>query len=189
MPKWSQLSRSQQAEARRIHTDMGKAGIVTTVSQVAAHWDDAQEWHSGAIDTARYVEITGAELVKETRANSDSVIRVAGSDFEIPGDEDDFSKFIPQSALVGVPPGAAVDVQLWVNGQLKLSSLTATDTLIPCGTFSGAPGPRPGRPEVGGIVQVRLGDILDQVDAWREPHGLSRAEAVRRLVADGLAAQ
>jgi hypothetical protein len=188
MAKWNELSKGQQAEARLIHTDMGKAGIRTTVSQVAVHWDGAQQWRSGAISTARYAEITGAELAKDTRADSGSVIRVAGSDFEIPGDEEDFREFIPQSGLVGVPSGAAVDCQLWVNGKLELSSRRSTDTLIPSGP-SPAQGRRPGRPDVGGIVQVRLGDLLDQVDAWREPHGLSRAEAVRRLVADGLAAQ
>ncbi len=44
----------------------------------------------------------------------------------------------------------------------------------------------PGRPEIGGRVQVRLGDLLPSVDAFAEKQGCSRAEAVRRLVATGL---
>jgi hypothetical protein len=44
----------------------------------------------------------------------------------------------------------------------------------------------PGRPEIGGRVQVRLGDLLPSVDAFAEKQRCSRAEAVRRLVATGL---
>ncbi|SDU79495.1 hypothetical protein [Jiangella alkaliphila] len=44
----------------------------------------------------------------------------------------------------------------------------------------------PGRPEIGGRVQVRLGDLLPSVDVFAEKQGCSRAEAVRRLVATGL---
>jgi hypothetical protein len=47
----------------------------------------------------------------------------------------------------------------------------------------------PGRPEIGGRVQVRLGDLLPRVDAYAAGRGCSRAEAVRILVAAGLAAQ
>jgi hypothetical protein len=44
----------------------------------------------------------------------------------------------------------------------------------------------PGRPEVGGLVQVRLGKLLPSVDAYATEHRCSRAEAVRRLVVAGL---
>ena len=44
----------------------------------------------------------------------------------------------------------------------------------------------PGRPEIGGLVQVRLGNLLPSVDAYAARHGWSRAEAVRRLVVAGL---
>ncbi|MFP3966092.1 hypothetical protein SMC26_27550 [Actinomadura fulvescens] len=44
----------------------------------------------------------------------------------------------------------------------------------------------PGRPEIGGRVQVRLGDLLPQVDQYADRHGISRAEAVRTLISAGL---
>lgn len=47
----------------------------------------------------------------------------------------------------------------------------------------------PGRPVIGGKVQVRLGDLLPLVDAWAAEQGIERAEAVRRLVSAGLDAQ
>lgn len=47
----------------------------------------------------------------------------------------------------------------------------------------------PGRPEIGGLVQVRLGKLLPSVDAYATEQGCSRAEAVRRLVVAGLAAE
>jgi hypothetical protein len=47
---------------------------------------------------------------------------------------------------------------------------------------------RPGRPEIGEPVQVRLGDLLPPVDAYAQAHGIKRAEAIRRLVTTGLAA-
>lgn len=47
----------------------------------------------------------------------------------------------------------------------------------------------PGRPEIGPPVNVRLGEHLTGVDAYAKEFGISRAEAVRRLVAAGLADQ
>lgn len=48
-------------------------------------------------------------------------------------------------------------------------------------------GPAPvGRPEVGGVVNVRLGALLPRVDAEAERAGESRAEAIRRLLAAAL---
>ena len=47
----------------------------------------------------------------------------------------------------------------------------------------------PGRPEIGGTVNTRLGDLLPRVDAWAEMQGLKRAEAIRRLVTAGLDAE
>lgn len=49
-------------------------------------------------------------------------------------------------------------------------------------------GPAPvGRPEVGGVVNVRLGALLTQVDAEAARAGESRAETIRRLLAAALA--
>jgi hypothetical protein len=45
----------------------------------------------------------------------------------------------------------------------------------------------PGRPEIGAPIQVRLGDLLPQVEAWAAEHGVSRAEAARRLISTALA--
>ena len=45
-----------------------------------------------------------------------------------------------------------------------------------------------GRPAIGGEVLIRLGDTLPAVDAYAETGGISRAEAVRRLVEIGLRA-
>jgi len=47
---------------------------------------------------------------------------------------------------------------------------------------------RAGRPKIGGEVQVRLGDLLPDVDAWAADNGVKRAEAIRRLVLAGLRA-
>lgn len=47
----------------------------------------------------------------------------------------------------------------------------------------------PGRPEVGGKALVRFGDLLPEVDAWAARAGVSRSEALRRLVATGLEAE
>lgn len=44
----------------------------------------------------------------------------------------------------------------------------------------------PGRPEIGGEVKVRLGELLGAVDEWAAAQDVSRAEAVRRLVSAGL---
>lgn len=45
----------------------------------------------------------------------------------------------------------------------------------------------PGRPEIGGRVNIRLGDLVEAVDKWAERAGLSRADAVRKLVERALA--
>ena len=45
-----------------------------------------------------------------------------------------------------------------------------------------------GRPEIGGAVHVRLGDLLRQVDEWAAARAMTRAEAVRKLVEHGLRA-
>jgi hypothetical protein len=45
----------------------------------------------------------------------------------------------------------------------------------------------PGRPEIGGRVQVRLGHLLPAVDSYAADHRCSRAEGVRLLVIAGLA--
>jgi hypothetical protein len=47
----------------------------------------------------------------------------------------------------------------------------------------------PGRPEIGGLVQVRLGKLLPSIDAYAAEQSCSRAEAVRRLVLAGLASE
>ncbi len=45
----------------------------------------------------------------------------------------------------------------------------------------------PGRPEIGGAVHLRLGELLDQVDEWARERNISRSAAVRRLISQGLA--
>lgn len=45
-----------------------------------------------------------------------------------------------------------------------------------------------GRPEIGGRVTTALGDRLEEIDAYAAARGLSRAEAIRRLVSAGLSA-
>lgn len=44
----------------------------------------------------------------------------------------------------------------------------------------------PGRPEISGRVQVRLGDLLERVDAYASQGGISRAQAIRKLISAGL---
>lgn len=46
----------------------------------------------------------------------------------------------------------------------------------------------PGRPKIGGEVLVRLGDLLDDVDAYAKENGQSRAEVIRIAVGDFLTA-
>lgn len=46
----------------------------------------------------------------------------------------------------------------------------------------------PGRPEIGSRVQVRLGDLLGEVDTFAREQAVNRAEAVRRLVSAALRA-
>jgi len=47
---------------------------------------------------------------------------------------------------------------------------------------------RAGRPEIGGAVHVRLGELLPAVDAYAAERGLNRAEAVRELTGAGIKA-
>jgi len=44
----------------------------------------------------------------------------------------------------------------------------------------------PGRPEIGNPVQVRLGDLLERVDAYAAEQGRTRADALRELIGRGL---
>jgi hypothetical protein len=45
-----------------------------------------------------------------------------------------------------------------------------------------------GRPEIGQPINIRLGDeLLDAVDNYAADHEVSRAEAIRILLADALA--
>lgn len=44
----------------------------------------------------------------------------------------------------------------------------------------------PGRPEIGGRVNVRLGDLAPRVEVWAKDNGVKQAEAIRRLIARGL---
>jgi hypothetical protein len=55
------------------------------------------------------------------------------------------------------------------------------------GEIPGEEDRRPGRPEIGEPVQVRLGDLLGAVDAYAAAKGIKRAEAIRQLVTTGLA--
>lgn len=47
--------------------------------------------------------------------------------------------------------------------------------------------PRGGRPKIGNIVSVAMGDTLPEVDAYAQENGIKRAEAIRTLVTLGLA--
>ncbi|MGH3838593.1 MAG: hypothetical protein ACRDSF_23300 [Pseudonocardiaceae bacterium] len=49
-----------------------------------------------------------------------------------------------------------------------------------------SPAATTGRPEVGNVVHVRLGEVAAAVDAYAAEHWMSRAQAVCELVADGL---
>ena len=44
----------------------------------------------------------------------------------------------------------------------------------------------PGRPEIGGAVHVRLGELVQGVDAYAKRHEMSRADAIRSLIEDAL---
>lgn len=55
------------------------------------------------------------------------------------------------------------------------------------GEIPGEEDRRPGRPEIGEPVGVRLGDLLGAVDAYASAKGVKRAEAIRQLVSTGLA--
>lgn len=46
-----------------------------------------------------------------------------------------------------------------------------------------------GRPEIGDPINVRLGDLLPQVDKLAAAYGWSRAVTIRHLIAMGLAAE
>jgi hypothetical protein len=50
----------------------------------------------------------------------------------------------------------------------------------------GSPERGPGRPEIGGRVEVRLGGLLHGVDEFARRERINRAEAVRRLVGQAL---
>jgi hypothetical protein len=45
---------------------------------------------------------------------------------------------------------------------------------------------RPGRPAIGEPINVRLGNLLGRVDAFAADSGVSRADAIRELVMNGL---
>ena len=47
----------------------------------------------------------------------------------------------------------------------------------------------PGRPKIGGEVLLRLGDVLPDLDAWAEAHGVKRPEAARILLRRALDAE
>lgn len=40
----------------------------------------------------------------------------------------------------------------------------------------------PGRPEIGGVVSTRLGDLLPPLDKWADENDMNRAEAIREAV-------
>lgn len=49
--------------------------------------------------------------------------------------------------------------------------------------------PRGGRPKIGNIVSIAMGDTLPRVDAYATNQGIKRAEAIRTLVTIGLQAE
>lgn len=62
MPKWSQLTRTQQQTARKLRTKLSDAGIDTTVSQIGIYLDDAERWNGGALTDAELCARTGWDL-------------------------------------------------------------------------------------------------------------------------------
>jgi transposase-like protein len=67
--KWTDLTTAQQNAARRIHTQLGQAGVAITVSQVAKYFDHTMQFARDEITAAEYAELTGAEFVSPTESN------------------------------------------------------------------------------------------------------------------------
>lgn len=98
----------------------------------------------------------------------------------------------PYSALYHTEGGAWVLQWSWRGKEPNyrfLSNVHAAEWLARNGHpeaadqfFEGPTEKSPGRPEIGGLVQVRLGDLLGTVDEFANEHGYSRAESVRQLV-------
>lgn len=59
MSKWSELSASEQQEARAIRASLATAGVGATVSQIAKEWDTACAWSSHRITLEQLLEKTG----------------------------------------------------------------------------------------------------------------------------------
>jgi len=80
----------------------------------------------------------------------------------------------------------------WTNqkrtGTYQFISESAAATWIEINEPPKAPSPRRGRPEVGGAVHLRLSpELKAQLDQFASTNDLTRAEAVRQLLADSLA--
>ena len=72
---------------------------------------------------------------------------------------------------------------------LPLGELTADEraTVAEAADLASGQEPQRGRPEVGPRVLVRLPpEVLEHVDAWADAEGVTRAEAIRRLLTAAL---
>lgn len=62
------------------------------------------------------------------------------------------------------------------NGYAEVAESLADET----------PERRPGRPAIGGLIQVRLGELAEAVDDFARDQGVARSAAVRQLIEAGL---
>lgn len=56
--RYDQLTRFQKQDAQRTLDRLRAEGVITSVSQVAAHFDDASDWAAGAITLATLLDRT-----------------------------------------------------------------------------------------------------------------------------------
>ena len=73
----------------------------------------------------------------------------------------------------------SAEASLWLQENGHADAVDSVDSAAERG---------PGRPEIGGLVQVRLGDILVSVDQFAAARDMKRADAIRELLRVGLAA-
>ena len=59
--KWTDLSKTQQNQARRISETLWDEGIKATVSQIAKYFDEAMEFTRGQYDRAEFIALVGGK--------------------------------------------------------------------------------------------------------------------------------
>lgn len=98
-------------------------------------------------------------------------------------------RWVLQTARRGAEQGRLPDLHVFLTSDEALEWLTRQGYEREVTEFFGelpSESGGPGRPEIGGRVQVRLGGLLTEVDAYAKRRDITRAEAVRVLVAAGL---